>query len=98
MRTAASAFCAACLFTASSLSFAQEGEAFDINEITCRDLLLAPSEEEPNILIYFHGYVSGLREDASIDVDTFGAISEQVVEACVDDSAAKLLDVFMAKR
>lgn len=69
-----------------------------VSETTCRELLLAPGDEEDNIMIFFHGYVSGSRGQDAVDVDAFSLASEAVAEACVDDPSALLLDVFLDKR
>lgn len=76
----------------------EPAEPIDITQTTCRDLLLAPGDEETHIMIYFQGYVSGKRGETTADVDALSVAAGAVMSACVDDPSAKLLDVLLAKR
>lgn len=74
-----------------------DASPLDITQTTCRFLLRAGPEQEA-ILIFHHGFLSGQRNEVIVDVDAFRAISHEVVDACIEDPDAKLVDVFEAHR
>lgn len=89
--------------TAGAVSFAQsettENDAsIDVTQTTCRDMLLASGDEEENILIFFHGYMTGKKNETVINVDAFRDVSETILSDCIDNPDATLIAVFESKR
>ncbi|MEM6492026.1 MAG: HdeA/HdeB family chaperone, partial [Pseudomonadota bacterium] len=67
-----------------AMAAAQSGEVdvippFELTTLDCRALLQADGQDERNIMIYLHGYVSGVRDETVIDVARFRAVSDEIV-------------------
>lgn len=94
---AAGALFAAMAFPASAQQDDDSG-IIEMTEVTCRDLLLFDGDEEEKVLIFFHGYMSGLSKNTTVDVPTFGEASVSITETCIDAPDMKLMDAFAAHR
>lgn len=69
-----------------------------IDEIDCRTLLRLAGEERGFTLIYFHGYVSGMRGQTSLPAQVLAEATDRVVDHCIDKPGDKLLSVFERMR
>ncbi|MEO0444105.1 MAG: HdeA/HdeB family chaperone [Pseudomonadota bacterium] len=76
----------------------EQNSIIDISATTCRDLLRAEGEEEQEIMIYFHGYVSGIQGQTLVNINTFMEASSKITDRCIDKPDSQLLKVFQSIR
>ncbi len=69
-------------------------DVVDLQTLDCRTLLKAEDDNRASILVFMHGYISGKKGDMSINGDQLSAVTDQVIDACIDQPDAKLLSVF----
>ncbi|MDJ0650575.1 MAG: HdeA/HdeB family chaperone [Xenococcaceae cyanobacterium MO_188.B19] len=62
--------------------------------ISCRKLLKLEDSDKEATIAYFHGFISGKKNELMVDVDKLGDISEKVVDRCIDRPNDSLLSVF----
>ena len=79
-------------------AFGDEAAIIRIEQTTCRDLLKIDPEESNNLHVYYHGFISGQRDEFSADIDVFADASARVLDACIDAPERRVLDVFREAR
>ncbi|MEM0912475.1 MAG: HdeA/HdeB family chaperone [Pseudomonadota bacterium] len=83
------------LMSHTTIAVADES-VIDITQTTCRDLLLADSDEQSHILVFHHGFVAGSDNKTSISIDTLALQTEEIKNRCIDNPAEVLMKTFMA--
>ncbi|EDX86576.1 hypothetical protein S7335_4281 [Synechococcus sp. PCC 7335] len=73
-------------------------DQIDLEALTCRDFLKTPGDEQTNLMIFMHGYMSGVSETTTIDAPALVAASDSIVDGCIDDPEGTLLSQFEANR
>jgi hypothetical protein len=65
-----------------------------IDQLDCRTLLRLGGDERAYTLLYFHGFVSGRQNQMRLEVREMAAVTDQVVDHCIDRPGDRLLPVF----
>ena len=68
--------------------------AISVDTITCRNLLSVGGDERSNLMVYMHGYMSGINGELTIDGLALAAATDDIVGACIDSPDSTLLSVF----
>jgi hypothetical protein len=76
----------------------QPAPTIDLEAITCRDLLKMGGEEEENTMLFMHGYMSGKREETMVNAGELAAVTDQVMNTCIDQPSEPLIQVFEQSR
>jgi hypothetical protein len=76
----------------------EENIVFDIAAIDCRSMLKMASDEQDFTLIYFHGYKSGQAGVTMFDAPALLEATEAVMDFCIDNPSATLLEAFDENR
>ena len=70
-----------------------QAESFDMNAMTCQELLKGSDEEKGIILFWLDGYLSGVTGDTVLNTDNLNSFAENIGSACAKSPDAKVLDV-----
>jgi hypothetical protein len=65
-----------------------------IDQLDCRTLLRLGGDERAYTLLYFHGFVSGRQNQMRLEVPEMAAVTDKVVDHCIEKPGDKLLPVF----
>jgi len=65
-----------------------------IDQLDCLTLLRLGGDERAYTLLYFHGFVSGRKNQTRLEVQEMAMATDQVVEHCIDNPKENLLPVF----
>jgi hypothetical protein len=65
-----------------------------IASLTCRDMLRMEGEERRLTLVFFHGWMLGLRDAQEVDGDGLAIATDRVIEACIDAPDRSLRETF----
>ena len=85
----------------SASSFSEEkakGMVVDLKTQTCRDLLKMPGDERDFTLIYYHGLISGMKQELIFNGPVLSEATDKVINQCIDHPDDKLLKVFKEAR
>ncbi|KST69307.1 HdeA/HdeB family chaperone [Mastigocoleus testarum] len=77
---------------------ANEDDSVDLKALTCRQLLLTDGEERSNLMIFMHGFMSGKKNNLTIDAPALTKVTDKIVNSCIDSPNSKLLGVFEKNR
>lgn len=69
-------------------------DVVDLQTLDCRTLLKAEDDNRESILVFMHGYVSGKKGETVVNADQLSAVTDQVIDACIDQPDAKLMTLF----
>jgi hypothetical protein len=67
---------------------------FNMETFTCRELMLASSEDRALIISLFHGFFNGKNNQTAMDVVKTAKITDEIENHCVDNSQKTLMSVF----
>lgn len=70
----------------------------NLETLDCRTFLKMNGEEEEFTLIFYHGLISGRRNELTFRGEELAEASDRIVDHCIDNPADKLLDVFEKQR
>ncbi len=65
-----------------------------LDQLDCRTLLHLSGEERAYTLLYFHGYISGKRNQTQLSTDAMAEATDRILDRCIDKPAEKVLKVF----
>ena len=86
----------------SSPAFSQEKSkewtSIDLNTLDCRTYLKMTSDERQTTVAFYHGFVSGMKKEMTVDVPAMAEISDKVLDQCIDKPGEVLLKVFQENR
>ncbi|NDR57052.1 HdeA/HdeB family chaperone [Aliiruegeria sabulilitoris] len=71
---------------------------WQVEEFTCRDLLMRGGEERDFVLVYMHGFMSGKMAEMTFDTPALTAATDAVLESCISTPDQPLLAAFEAAR
>ena len=71
---------------------------FDLNTVDCRTLLKMSGDERKNTVVFYHGILTGMNKETTVDVSKLSEITDKVVDQCIDKPNAVLLKVFQENR
>jgi len=70
----------------------------DLKTQTCRTLLRMPGDERDFTIIFYHGFMSGKKNNTLFNGPELSEITDQIIDYCIDHPNDELLKVFEAKR
>lgn len=78
----------------SSTVFAKKEQAikFDMQDLTCKELLEMESDDMGTMLMWLDGYLSGVTGDTKFDSDQFGSFAGSLGEHCATNQSDKVVD------
>ena len=77
----------------------QEGTSMINTEtLTCRDLVKLGDSDQEATMAYYHGFISGKKNELMVDAVELGDISEKTFDYCIDNPKDSLLSVFEKHR
>ncbi|MGD1865778.1 MAG: HdeA/HdeB family chaperone [Phormidesmis sp.] len=79
-------------------AIAQAEDTVDLATLTCREFLKTPGDEQANLMIFMHGYMSGVSETTTVDGPALANASNSIVDGCIDDPEGTLFSQFEANR
>lgn len=65
-----------------------------IDKVKCAELLALPNDRADRLLIYFNGYVDGMRRRTTWDERVVGELIDRVVASCKADPDESILSAF----
>lgn len=77
---------------------AADSELVDLAALTCRDYLTTPGDEQANLMIFMHGYMSGVAGTTMLDGPALATASDNIVDGCIDSPDSTLISQFEANR
>jgi hypothetical protein len=86
----------------SSPAFSQEKPkewtSVDLNTLDCRTYLKMSGEERQSTVAFYHGFVSGMKKEMTVNVPAMAEISDKVLDQCIDKPSEVLLKIFQENR
>ena len=76
----------------------KEGVVVDLNTQTCRTLLRMTGDERDFTVIFYQGFISGMKNETLFNGPELSKDTDQVIDYCIDHPDDALLKVFEAKR
>jgi hypothetical protein len=71
---------------------------FDIKTLTCRDALKMPRVESRDTVLFFHGFLSGKKNEMIFKPDKLAEATDRIVDGCIDSPDTSLLEMFEKHR
>lgn len=79
-------------------ALSQDVATVDIDKITCRAMLKMDAPEQEFTLVYFHGFLSGAKNERVFDGPRLRAVTESVFDTCIDNPSSTLMTVLETQR
>ena len=76
----------------------QDMEKFQISEVTCREILTMPGDEQDFTIVFFHGFVSGKENVVEFDAPALGEATGKILDHCIGNPDDSLLSAFETVR
>ncbi len=64
----------------------------DMNDYSCRDILVASGEERDLAVMFLQGYFVGKSGQTSFDRDKLAAATDKMIDLCLDATNANLIE------
>ncbi|MEJ2122457.1 MAG: HdeA/HdeB family chaperone [Alphaproteobacteria bacterium] len=71
-----------------------ERQVTDLTKLTCRQVLMMYGEEQRFVAIFFHGFVSGRKNETMFDGPQLAETTDKIRAECIDKPDTRLLSVF----
>ena len=82
-----------------STAGAQEAKpVIDLTTLDCRTLLKLDGDQRQNVIMFYHGYISGQKSEKVANVDNLAQATDKIVDQCIDHPADPLMTAFAANR
>jgi len=82
------------LVGAASAQVSLTPRTMNVDEFTCGELLSLSGEQRDRVLIYFNGYLDGMRKQTTWDERLTGRRIDQAIAKCQASPASTVLHVF----
>ena len=76
----------------------KEWVVVDLNTLDCKALLKTTDRERDLVVAFYHGVVTGMKKEMSVNVPVLSEVTDKVVDQCIDNPKEVLLKVFQEKR
>ena len=70
----------------------------DLKTLDCRTFLKLDSEHRNDVIMFYHGYVSGKKNETAVNVDNLAQATDKVMDYCIDKPTDALMKSFMNSR
>jgi len=74
------------------------GVVVDLKTQDCRTLLKMSGTERDFTLVFYHGFMNGMKNDTIFNGPELSEATDQIIDHCIDNPNDGLLKVFQAKR
>lgn len=71
---------------------------FDMNAVTCKDLMLSNSENQELMMSLFQGFFSGQKNETLLDIDQLAKVTDEVKNYCLENPNETLISAFQKYR
>jgi hypothetical protein len=80
-------------------ALAQDGDpVIEMSTVDCRTMLKMDADEQDFTLIYFHGYISGTKGETLFDGPVLREATNKIMDYCIDNPSATLMEAFEKNR
>jgi HdeA/HdeB family len=80
-------------------AFAQDNDpVLEMGSVECRTMLKMDSDEQDFTLIYFHGYISGTKGETLFDGPALREATDKIMDHCIDNPSATVMEAFEKNR
>ena len=69
-----------------------DGHKADLNDYSCRDIMLAAGDERDMAVMFMQGYFVGKSGKTTFDKDKLAAATDRFLEICIDAPKKKAVD------
>ncbi|MEM8611420.1 MAG: HdeA/HdeB family chaperone [Cyanobacteria bacterium P01_H01_bin.105] len=76
----------------------EDADVLDLTEMTCRSFFKSADEDRESLMIFMHGYMSGMSGETTVDGVELAIASDDILDMCLDDPEASLFSVFQEVR
>lgn len=83
-----------------AVAFAQDkiNPILDLKTLDCRAFLKLDSDHRNDVLMFYHGYISGQKNETVVNVDKLAQATDKVMDYCIDKPADTLMKSFISSR
>ncbi len=83
-----------------TLAFAQDkiNPIVDLKTLDCRTFLKLDSDHRNDVIMFYHGYISGQKNETVVNVDKLAQATDKVMDYCIDKPADTLMKSFISSR
>jgi len=71
-----------------------KGNARDLRDNTCKDVMRFSGQDRDVALALAHGYVLGKKGTTKFEIDTLAGITDKFIDYCLDNPKANALEAF----
>ena len=76
----------------------EDTDVLDLTEMTCRSFFKSADEDRESLMIFMHGYMTGVSGETTVDGVELAIASDDILDMCLDDPEASLFSVFQEVR
>ena len=76
----------------------KEWTVVDLNTLDCRTLLKMPGDARDTTVAFYHGMITGMNKEMSVNIPALGETTDKVIDHCIDNPKDILLKVCQDKR
>jgi HdeA/HdeB family len=98
VRTSCMAAFAIGLFGAAAFAQDKINPSLDLKTLDCRTFLKLDSDHRNDVLMFYHGYISGQKNETVVNVDKLAQATDKVMDYCIDKPADTLMKSFISSR
>lgn len=69
-------------------------DSVDLGTLDCRSVLKMAGDDRADVLLFFHGYLSGLKKEGVVSVNALATSTDTILDHCIDHPADSLLTAF----
>lgn len=67
---------------------------FNMETVTCKELMLAGSDNRELMMSLFHGFFSGKKNETLLDTERLAKITDEIEDYCAENPKKTLMSVF----
>lgn len=71
---------------------------FNLKSLTCRDALKMGRGESRDTVLFFHGFISGKKNEMIFKPDVLAEATDRIIDGCIDNPDTSLLEMFEKNR
>ena len=93
-RVAATVSTAVLLSVTATTMAAEPEKPRDLNDLTCKDVMILSGEDRDISIAFAHGYMLGKNDTTKYEIDKLAKITDAFIDYCLDHPAEKALASF----
>ena len=67
---------------------------FSLKSLTCRDALKMGRGESRDTVLFFHGFMSGKKNEMIFKADALAEATDRIIDGCIDSPDTSLFEMF----